>query len=91
MVETRNGIRGKVCSTCRKWKPLDDFPTDPTHQPSQGGRHCRCKECHKNAASKHRAVARRIKNALAAIAVFATLSAPAKSKLAQTRPQGAPS
>lgn len=80
MVETRNGIRGKVCSTCRTWKPLDDFPTDPIHRASQGGRHCRCKECHKNAASQHRAVTRRIKNALAALAVFATLSGPAISK-----------
>lgn len=46
----KNGIKGKVCSTCRKWKPLDEFPTDPTHGDSQGGRHCRCKECHRNKA-----------------------------------------
>ncbi len=43
----REGVRGKICSTCKQWKPLDDFPTDPTHGKSQGGRHCRCKSCHR--------------------------------------------
>ncbi len=42
-----NGVDGKVCSTCKSWKPLSEFPTDPTHGPLQGGRHCRCKECHR--------------------------------------------
>lgn len=42
----KNGIEGKICSTCKKWKILTDFPTDPSHGPSQGGRHCRCKVCH---------------------------------------------
>jgi hypothetical protein len=41
------GIEGKKCSTCHTWKPLKEFSTDPTHGTSQGGRHCRCKECHK--------------------------------------------
>lgn len=50
----KNSINGKVCSTCRKWKPLDDFPTDPTHGPSQGGRHCSCKECHRTKAKLRR-------------------------------------
>ena len=45
MLKTINGVQGKVCSTCKEWKPLGEFPTDPTHRPSQGGRHCRCKEC----------------------------------------------
>jgi hypothetical protein len=44
---TKNGVRGKICSTCRKWKPLIDFSTDPTKGPSQGGRHCRCRACHR--------------------------------------------
>lgn len=44
---TKHGIDGKVCSTCKKWKALDDFPRDRTHGASQGGRHCRCKACHK--------------------------------------------
>lgn len=44
---TQNKIVGKVCSRCRTWKSLEDFPKDRTHGPLQGGRHCRCKECHK--------------------------------------------
>ena len=44
-VLVRNGVPGKFCSTCKEWKPLTEFPTDPTHPPSQGGRHCRCKAC----------------------------------------------
>ena len=46
----KKGVKGKVCSTCRKWKQLDDFPTDRTHCSTQGGRHCRCKECHRTKA-----------------------------------------
>ena len=45
-IETRGEIIGKICSKCRKWKPLSDFPKDRTHGESQGGRHCRCKLCH---------------------------------------------
>jgi hypothetical protein len=30
-------------------KPLTDFPTDPTHGQTQGGRHCRCRACHRAA------------------------------------------
>ena len=48
-IVTKNGVDGKVCSTCRHWKPLDDFPRDQTHGPLQGGRHCRCKACHRTA------------------------------------------
>jgi hypothetical protein len=43
----REGIIGKVCSTCRTWKPLGEFPPDRTHGASQGGRHCRCRACHR--------------------------------------------
>lgn len=50
----KNGVKGKVCSTCDTWKPLDDFPKDPSHGPSQGGRHCRCKECHRLKAKEKR-------------------------------------
>jgi hypothetical protein len=53
-----NGVAGKVCSTCRKWKPLEEFPTDPSHGPSQGHRHCRCKECHREKSKERRAKAR---------------------------------
>ncbi len=41
----KNGIKGKECSKCNEWKPLNEFPNDPTHGESQGGKHCRCKEC----------------------------------------------
>ena len=41
----KSGVDGKVCSTCHRWKPLDDFPRDRTHGPLQGVRHCRCKAC----------------------------------------------
>lgn len=46
-LETKNGVEGKICSTCDEWKPLADFPKDASHGPLQGGCHCRCKECHK--------------------------------------------
>ncbi len=32
---------------CRVWKPLDAFYRDGSHGSTQGGRHCRCKECYK--------------------------------------------
>ena len=54
MIVIKNGIEGKACSTCRKWKALEQFPSDSTHGPSQGGRHCRCRECHRLAAAKRR-------------------------------------
>ena len=50
----KNGIEGKRCSKCHQWKALEEFPTDPTHGPSQGGRHCRCKECHRTKAKTRR-------------------------------------
>ncbi|MBZ5678572.1 MAG: hypothetical protein LAO24_00555 [Acidobacteriia bacterium] len=80
MLEARNGIRGKVCSTCRLWKPLDAFSTDPTHPASQGGRHCRCKECHRKIATKKRAAAQRIGSAISVLAVLLFLSGVAASK-----------
>lgn len=43
-----NGCEGKLCSTCKKWKPLEDFSRDRTHGSLQGGRHCRCKKCHRD-------------------------------------------
>ena len=49
---TRNGIDGKKCSSCKKWKCLDDFPKDPTHGASQGYRHCVCKKCKREKAKK---------------------------------------
>lgn len=49
-IETRDGVPGKVCSRCRIWKPLEEFPTDPTHGSSQGGRHCNCRQCHRETA-----------------------------------------
>ena len=45
----RKGVDGKVCSTCRDWKPLAEFPSDRTHRPSQGFKHCRCTACHRAA------------------------------------------
>ena len=48
MIIKRNGIEGKKCSTCHKWKPLTEFPNDRTHSIEyQGGKHCRCKSCHR--------------------------------------------
>ena len=44
----KNGIEGKICSHCKQWKPLTEFPRDHSHPPSQGGRHCACKECHRS-------------------------------------------
>lgn len=28
---TKGGVHGKVCSTCRQWKPLDHFHRDASH------------------------------------------------------------
>ena len=53
-VIVKRGVEGKICSTCDAWKPLSDFPAHRTHGPSQGGRHCRCLECHRVAARKKR-------------------------------------
>lgn len=43
----KDGIAGKKCSHCREWYPLSEFPPDPSHGESQGGRHCRCYSCHR--------------------------------------------
>ena len=44
----KNGVAGKICSHCKRWKLLAEFPLDPTHGTSQGGRHCTCKKCHRS-------------------------------------------
>ena len=54
-IEIRDGVEGKRCSTCRKWKPLSDFYSDPSHPASQGRRHCRCKDCYKAGRKQQRA------------------------------------
>lgn len=46
-ISTKNGVEGKVCSHCSKWKELYKFPNDASKGTSQGGKHCVCKECHK--------------------------------------------
>jgi hypothetical protein len=61
MIDRRNGVDGKICSTCRQWKPLSAYHDDRTSPPSQGGKHCRCKECHEKDAAKRRARSREIK------------------------------
>lgn len=43
----QNGIKGKRCSHCGKWKPLTDYYKDRSKGASQGFRHCRCKPCYK--------------------------------------------
>lgn len=55
----QNGISGKICSRCRIWKPLNDFPRDRTHGSTQGGRHCRCKMCHSEANKQKRVKAKK--------------------------------
>jgi hypothetical protein len=49
-----NGVDGKICSLCRDWKSLNDFPHDKTHGPLQAHRHCRCKKCHSEVAKLKR-------------------------------------
>lgn len=52
---TKNGKEGKICSTCHLWKSLDEFPSDPSHGVLQGGKHCRCRQCHRESEKiKHR-------------------------------------
>jgi len=80
MLKTRDGIAGKVCSTCKAWKPLEQFPTDPTHPPSQGGRHCRCKECHRRKAAAKRSAARRVGTPLSILLILTFLVVPAAPK-----------
>src|ERR1051326_9063933 len=62
-LEIRNGITGKVCSRCRTWKALHEYPTDRTHGPTQGGRHCRCRACHRDVSAEKRKAAREGKDA----------------------------
>ena len=52
----RNGVEGKICSSCNLWKSLTEFsPGGRSHGPSQGGKHCWCKECHREAGRVQRA------------------------------------
>jgi len=45
-LRTRNGIAEKLCSCCQQWKPLDAFsPGGKSHERTEGGRHCECREC----------------------------------------------
>ena len=47
---TEDGILGKVCSSCREWKPLSDYsPGGASHGLSQGGKHCQCRGCNAKA------------------------------------------
>jgi len=51
-LRNRNGVDEKLCSSCKRWKPLTDFsPGGKSHGPSEGGRHCECKPCN---AGRHR-------------------------------------
>ena len=50
----KNGVKGKTCPTCRSWKSLDAFPIDPAKGVTQGGRHCRCRACHRLVAKNRR-------------------------------------
>ncbi len=81
MIHLKNGILGKVCSTCHEWKSLDEFPTDPTHASSQG-RHCRCRDCHKKFARRRRQKLALVRNAVIVIAmgVCAVILLQAKGK-----------
>jgi hypothetical protein len=54
-VTIQDGVPGKRCATCHHWKPLTDFPSDPTKGESQGARHCRCRECHSQEGKTRRA------------------------------------
>lgn len=56
-VTNRNGVLGKVCSSCEVWKPLTGFsPGGKSHGSSQGGRHCQCKPCNALAHRRRHAV-----------------------------------
>lgn len=46
-IKTKNGIDGKVCSNCGEWKSLNEFPNDSSKGETQGGKHCVCKQCHR--------------------------------------------
>jgi len=52
MIETKDGVDGKVCPHCGSWKPLADFPNDSSHGDSQGKKHCWCKKCMNDAATQ---------------------------------------
>ncbi len=58
MIVPKDGVDGKVCSSCRRWKPLPDFFVDRSHGASQGGRHCKCKVCYREGRERQRAVKR---------------------------------
>ena len=65
MILEKNGVRGKTCPSCDTWKPLEEFPRDSSKGESQGGRHCRCKECHKRDYQKLQIVTRQLRQLVA--------------------------
>jgi hypothetical protein len=64
MIVQRSGVGGKVCSHCKVWKPLADFPRDPSHGSSQAGRHCICRSCRREKGKAARERARRTRSLL---------------------------
>ena len=46
-IETRNGVDGKVCSACDRWKELDEFYVEKVKGFSQGQKQNICIECAK--------------------------------------------
>jgi hypothetical protein len=52
-IRVRNGVKEKLCSACKRWKPLTNFsPGGKSHQTaSEGGVHCECRDCN---AGRHR-------------------------------------
>jgi hypothetical protein len=65
-VINKNGVSGKVCSSCDTWKPLEEFsPGGKSHGSSQGGRHCQCKSCNALAHQRQRALLSRARQFVA--------------------------
>ena len=48
-IEVRDGVDGKVCATCKEWRPLDAFNR---HSLSADGRQPRCRRCPMRACSR---------------------------------------
>jgi hypothetical protein len=45
-LRVNNEIAEKFCSVCQTWKLLTGFsPGEQSHEGSEGGRHCECREC----------------------------------------------
>jgi hypothetical protein len=60
MITARNGVDGKVCYQCKKWKGLQEFSPDRTQPESQGKRHGKCKKCHAEDARRYSAKIKQI-------------------------------